>query len=47
MLSILLLLAALILFLISAFNVPSRVNLLSAGLACWVLSDIVARGLLN
>ncbi len=47
MLSIVFLLAALILFIISCFNVPSRINLVSAGLACWVLSDIIARGLLN
>ena len=47
MLSIIFLLAALILFLIATFNVASRINLLAAGLSCWVLSDIIARGLLN
>jgi hypothetical protein len=47
MLSTVLLIAAFLLFAISACNVPSRVNLLSAGLACWALSDVVARGLLH
>lgn len=38
------LIAALVLFIISALNVPSpRVNLVSAGLACWVASVLVGR----
>jgi hypothetical protein len=32
----LLLVFAFVLFVVSAFNVPCRVNLLAAGLACWV-----------
>jgi hypothetical protein len=47
MLSMILLIAALVLFVIAAFPVESRINLVAAGLACWVLSDIVASGLLR
>lgn len=36
-----LLIAAFILFVIAAFNVPARFNLVAAGLACWVLTSIV------
>ncbi len=32
---------AFILFVIAAIGVPSRVNLVAAGLACWVLASIV------
>ena len=38
MLSTILLVVALILFVVSAAGVPSRINLQSAGLAVWVLS---------
>jgi hypothetical protein len=38
----LLLALALILFVLAAFGVSSRVNLLAAGLAFWVLSQLVA-----
>ena len=31
-----LLVFAFVLFVVAAFNVPSRVNLIAAGLACWV-----------
>lgn len=44
--TILLLLVALICFVLSAFGVGSRVNLQSAGLACFVLSIIVTSGLI-
>ena len=41
------LIAALILFVISAFGVASRINLQSAGLACLVLSLILGSGLIR
>ncbi len=41
MLTTILLVIALVLFIISACGVPSRVNLQSAGLACWVASLLV------
>lgn len=47
MLGTILLIAAFVLFVIAAFPVASRINLVAAGLACWVLSDIVASGLLR
>jgi len=31
-------------FVFAAIGVPSRVNLQAAGLACWLLSLLVARG---
>jgi hypothetical protein len=31
-------------FVFAAVGVPSRVNLQAAGLACWMLSLLVARG---
>lgn len=37
----LLLLAAAVLFLLSALGVTSRINLMAAGLLCWVLSQII------
>ena len=41
-LSLLLLVAAFILFVLAAIGVPSgRVNLIAAGLACWVLSVLL------
>lgn len=46
MLSLILLIAALVLFIVAAAGVPvARVNLLAAGLACWVASLIATRGL--
>jgi hypothetical protein len=42
--SIVLLIVAFILFVVSAFNVPSRIGLQSAGLACWVLAVILGSG---
>jgi hypothetical protein len=42
MLTLILLVFALVLFVVAAFNVPSRVNLIAAGLACCVLSVILA-----
>lgn len=36
-----LLIAAFILFVVAAFNVTARFNLLAAGLACWVLTAII------
>ncbi len=41
------LIAALILFIVSAFGVASRINLQSAGLACLVLSMIIGSGLIQ
>jgi hypothetical protein len=42
MLDQILLVLAFVLFLLSAINVPSpRVSLLSAGLACWVLTLLI------
>lgn len=41
MLVILLLLAALIMFLLAAFGVGGRVNLIALGLACWVASQLL------
>ena len=42
MLATVLLVAAFVLFLLSAINVPSppRLNLLAAGLACWVAAQL-------
>jgi len=36
-----LLLVALVLFVLAAIGVPSRINLVAAGLACWVLTLLV------
>jgi hypothetical protein len=42
MISTVLLIAAFILFVLAAVGVPSpRVNLVAAGLACWVLASLV------
>jgi hypothetical protein len=41
MIQLILLIAAFVLFLIAAFNVAARFNLVAAGLACWVLSVIL------
>jgi hypothetical protein len=40
-LDLILLIVGLICFLASAFGVPSKVNLMALGLACWILSLIV------
>jgi hypothetical protein len=43
MLSFLLLLAGFVCFLLAALGVPvQRVNLVAAGLACWVLTQVIA-----
>lgn len=44
MVTLILLVAAFVLFLLSAIGVPSppRFNLMAGGLACWVLSVILA-----
>lgn len=47
MIETILLIAAFVLFVIAAFPVPSRVNLVAAGLACWVLAEILGRSLLH
>jgi hypothetical protein len=39
MLHLILVVVALVLFAIAAFNVPSRVNLIAAGLFCWLLAE--------
>jgi len=42
MLATMLLIAALILFILAAINIPvPKVNLVAAGLACWVASSLV------
>jgi hypothetical protein len=41
MLAILLLAAALICFLLAAFGVGGRINLLAVGLALWVLTELI------
>lgn len=38
---LLLLIFAFVLFVVAAFNVPSRINLIATGLACWVLSTFI------
>jgi hypothetical protein len=43
MITLVLLLAALILFILAAFGVGGRFNLLAAGLACWVATQLVGR----
>ena len=43
-----LLIVAFILFALSAFGLPvGRISLVSAGLACWVLSEILGAGILR
>lgn len=42
MLSPVLLIAALVVFILAAFGVSSRVNLTAAGLACWVASQLAS-----
>jgi Na+/H+-dicarboxylate symporter len=45
MLALILLIAALVLFIIGAIGVPSgRINVVAAGLACWVASLLISRG---
>ena len=41
MFSLILLVAAFILFLMAALSVPSRVSLLPLGLACWVAAELL------
>ena len=43
MIGLILLIAALVLFIIAALGVPSRINLVAAGLACWVGAQLVGR----
>ena len=40
-LHLILFIAAAILFAVAAFGVSSRINLVAAGLFCWVLTNIV------
>lgn len=40
------LIAALVLFILAAFNVPSRPNLTAAGLACVVVAMLAGKGVL-
>jgi hypothetical protein len=47
MITLILLVAAFVLFLLAAIGVPaSRYNLVAFGLACWVLSEILGHGAL-
>jgi len=41
MLHLILLVFAFVLFCLGAWVVPTRINLISAGLACWVLAEIL------
>lgn len=42
MLSLIFLIAALVLFIVAAIGIPAgRVNLMAAGLACWVASLLI------
>lgn len=41
MLTTILLIAAFILFVIAAFEISSRINLIAVGLACWVLAELL------
>lgn len=44
MISLAFLIAALVLFILGAVGVPSgRINIVAAGLACWVTSQLLAR----
>ena len=44
MLALIFLIAALVLFIVGAIGVPSgRINLMSAGLACWVASQLIGK----
>lgn len=44
MISLIFLIAALVLFIVAAINIPvPRVNLVAAGLACWVISLLASR----
>jgi hypothetical protein len=45
MIGMILLVVALILFVLGAIGIPSRINLVSAGLAVWVLSILVGGGI--
>ena len=38
---LLLLIVAFVLFVVAAIGVPSRINLVAAGLAAWVLANII------
>ena len=41
--SLVLLIAALVLFGVAIFGPPTRINLVAAGLFCWVLSILIGR----
>ncbi len=43
MIETILLVAAFILFVLAAFGVGGRINLVAAGLACWVLAELLPR----
>lgn len=42
MLTFILLLLGFVCFVLAAFGVPSRINLIAAGLACWILVPLIA-----
>ena len=47
-LSVVLLIVALVCFILAAFGaLATRVNLVAAGLACWVLAEILRAGLVH
>lgn len=41
--SLILIIAALVCFVLAALDVPTRVNLVAAGLACWIASNLIGR----
>jgi len=49
MIGTILLVAAFVLFLLSAIGIPSppRFNLMAAGLACWALAELIGRGVFH
>lgn len=42
MISLILLVAAFVVFCIAAFPIPTKINLIALGLALWVLSQLLA-----
>lgn len=44
LLILILLIAGFVCFLIATFNVPVKVNLIAAGLACWILTAVITAG---
>jgi hypothetical protein len=47
MIALILRIAGFVLFLIGTFPVSARFNLTNAGLACWIMAEILGRGILH